>query len=46
LPSIRLALLTYAGTGWRTTGDALLAMSAAARAREYKRIAREKTCMT
>ena len=46
LPSIRLALLTYAGTGWRTSGDALLALSAAARAREHERIAREETCMT
>ena len=46
LPSIRLALLTYAGTGWRTSADALLALSAAARAREHERIAREETCMT
>ena len=43
---IRLTLLTYAGTGWRTSGDALLALSAAARAREHERIAREETCMT
>ena len=34
--------LTYAGTGWRTTGDELLALSAAARAREHRRIAREE----
>jgi hypothetical protein len=35
--------LTYAGTGWRITGDALLATSAAARAREYRRVAREES---
>jgi hypothetical protein len=35
--------LTYAGIGWRTTGDALLATSAAARAREHRRVAREET---
>jgi hypothetical protein len=35
--------LTYAGTGWRTSGDELLALSsAAARAREDWRIAREE----
>jgi hypothetical protein len=34
--------LQLAGRGWRTTGDALLALSAAARAREYRRIAREE----
>jgi hypothetical protein len=34
--------LTYVGTGWRTTGDGFLAMSAAARAREHRRIAREE----
>ena len=34
--------LTYTGTGWRTTGDELLALSAAARAREHQRIAREE----
>jgi hypothetical protein len=34
--------LTYAGTGWRTTGDELLALSAATRAREHRRIAREE----
>jgi hypothetical protein len=35
--------LEWAGRGWRTTGDALLALSAAARAREHRRIAREET---
>jgi len=34
--------LTYAGTGWRTSGDALLANTAAAKAREHRRIAREE----
>ncbi|MGH3675834.1 MAG: replication initiator, partial [Mycobacterium sp.] len=34
--------LTYACTGWRTTGDALLANTAAAQAREHRRIAREE----
>jgi uncharacterized Zn-finger protein len=32
---------TYAGSGWRTTADALLATSAAARARERRRVARD-----
>jgi hypothetical protein len=35
--------LTWAGRGWRTSGDALLALSAAARAREYRRVAREES---
>ena len=39
------ASLAYAGRGWRTTGDALLALSAAARAREYHEIGREETRM-
>ncbi len=39
---ITLADLTWAGRGWRTTGDALLALSAAARTREHWRIAREE----
>ncbi len=33
--------LTYAGTGWRTLGDALLA-NTAAKAREHREIAREE----
>ena len=37
--------LQWAGRGWRTSGDALLALSAAARAREHRRIAREETAM-
>jgi hypothetical protein len=32
----------YVGTGWRTSADALLAATAAARARERRRIAREE----
>jgi hypothetical protein len=36
------ANLEWAGRGWRTTGDALLALSAAAWAREHKRVAREE----
>jgi len=34
--------LQWAGRGWRTTGDALLALSAAARAREHRRVVREE----
>ena len=37
--------LQWAGRGWRTSGDALLALSAAARAREHRRIAREETAI-
>jgi len=40
---IRHTNLTWAGRGWRTSGDALLALSAAARAREHRRIAREES---
>jgi hypothetical protein len=39
---ITLTDLHWAGHGWRTTGDALLARSAAARAREHRRVAREE----
>ena len=39
---ITLTDLQWAGRGWRTTGDALLALSAAARTREHRRIAREE----
>jgi hypothetical protein len=39
---IRHTNLTWAGRGWRTSGDALLALSAAARAREHRRVAREE----
>jgi hypothetical protein len=38
--------LQWAGRGWRTTGDAILALSAAARAREQRRIAREEMAIT
>ena len=41
-PSSPLTDLQWAGRGWRTTGDALLALSAAARAREHRRAAREE----
>jgi hypothetical protein len=34
--------LEWAGRGWRTTGDAFLALSAAAQAREHRRVAREE----
>jgi hypothetical protein len=39
---ITLTDLHWAGRGWRTAGDALLALSAAARAREHRRIGREE----
>jgi hypothetical protein len=38
--------LEWAGRGWRTNGDAFLALSAAARAREHRRIAREELACT
>ena len=38
--------LEWAGRGWRTSGDALLALSAAARAREHRRVAREESATT
>jgi hypothetical protein len=38
--------LRWEGRGWRTTGDALLALSAAARAREHRRIAYEELTYT
>ncbi|MEV0154134.1 replication initiator [Micromonospora sp. NPDC050686] len=37
-----VGLLSYAGSGWRTTGDALLANTSAAMARERHEIAREE----
>jgi hypothetical protein len=40
---IMFTRLAWAGSGWRTTGDALLAISAATRAREHRRVAREET---
>ena len=40
---VTLTDLQWAGRGWRTSGDAILALSAAARAREHRRIAREET---
>ena len=41
-PVITLTDLEWAGRGWRTAGDALLALSAAARARDYVRAARDE----
>jgi hypothetical protein len=38
---ITLTTLQWAGMGWRTTGDALLALSAAARARDHDQAARD-----
>jgi hypothetical protein len=43
---ITITDLQWAGRGWRTTGDALLALSAAARAREQRRIARQEMAIT
>jgi hypothetical protein len=40
--TVTITDLEWAGRGWRTEGDALLALSAAARAREHRRIAREE----
>jgi hypothetical protein len=42
---IRHTNLTWAGRGWRTTGDALLALSAAARARDHRGVVREESAM-
>ncbi len=39
---ITISDLHCAGRGWRSSGDAVLALSAAARAREQRRIAREQ----
>jgi len=39
---ITITTLTWAGMGWRTTGDALLALAAAARAREHDQAARDE----
>jgi hypothetical protein len=40
--AITITTLEWAGMGWRTTGDAVLALSAAARARDYRHMAREE----
>jgi hypothetical protein len=37
--------LSWAGRGWRSTGDAFLALSSAARAREHLRVAREESAL-
>ena len=39
---ITLTDLEWAGRGWRTAGDALLALSAAALARDHDRAARDE----
>ena len=39
---VTLTDLQWAGRGWRGAGDALLALSAATRAREHRRVAREE----
>jgi hypothetical protein len=39
---ITITTLQWAGTGWRSSGDALLALSAAARARDHERAARDQ----
>jgi hypothetical protein len=39
---ITVTSLRWAGRGWRTSGDALLAMSAAARARDHRRACRDE----
>jgi hypothetical protein len=41
-PVITETDLEWAGRGWHTSGDAVLALSAAARAREHRRVAREE----
>ncbi|NJC15246.1 hypothetical protein F4558_005072 [Micromonospora profundi] len=37
-----VGVLTYAGSGWLTDGDALLANTAAAQRRQARRIGREE----
>jgi hypothetical protein len=39
---ITVISLRWAGRGWRTTGDAVLALSAAARARDHQRASRDE----
>ncbi len=41
-----VAELVYGGTGWHTTGDALLANTSAALARERRRIGKEEIATT
>jgi hypothetical protein len=40
--TLLIGSLTFAGIGWHTTGDALLAATAAAKAREQRRVARDE----
>jgi replication initiator protein RepSA len=44
--ALTVSWLAYAGAGWKTTGDALLANTAAARAREQRQAAREALTTT
>jgi hypothetical protein len=39
--TLTIGMLSYVGSGWHTTGDALLAVSSAARARERRQAARD-----
>ena len=41
-PTITECFLTYAGKGWHSSGDAVLANTSAAMAREHQRVAREE----
>lgn len=41
-PTVVIGALAFAGIGWHTTADALLANTAAANAREHRQIAREE----
>jgi hypothetical protein len=43
---ITLTRLSWAGRGWRSSGDALLALSAAARAQEHRQVARAEMART
>jgi hypothetical protein len=40
--TVQLSELVYVGAGWHTTGDALLANTSAAMAREMRRVARDE----
>ena len=43
---LTLTDLEWAGRGWRTAGDAFLALSVAARARDHDHVAREELACT
>ena len=42
MPFLVVGTLTFAGMGWHTPADQLLATSAAARAREYRRALKQE----